>query len=179
MSSRSDSNQITRDYFDSILLETRYWDSDLPCTKMELYGETFETPIMTAALSHLHEICDNAMAEFGKGAKDAGAVHWVGMGEDDELEQILATGARTVKIIKPHREDEVIYHKIRHAAEHGAFAVGMDIDHCFAGNGEYDVVCGLPMHAKTASDLENYVKASSVQFIVKGVLSAKVAEKCV
>ena len=179
MSSRSDSNQITRDYFDSILLETRYWDSDLPSTKMELYGETFETPIMTAALSHLHEICDNAMAEFGKGAKDAGAVHWVGMGEDDELEQILATGARTVKIIKPHREDEVIYHKIRHAAEHGASAVGMDIDHCFAGNGEYDVVCGLPMHAKTASDLENYVKASSVPFIVKGVLSAKDAEKCV
>lgn len=119
MSSRSDSNQITRDYFDSILLETRYWDSDLPSTKMELYGETFETPIMTAALSHLHEICDNAMAEFGKGAKDAGAVHWVGMGEDDELEQILATGARTVKIIKPHREDEVIYHKIRHAADMG------------------------------------------------------------
>lgn len=69
MSSRSDSNQITRDYFDSILLETRYWDSDLPSTKMELYGETFETPIMTAALSHLHEICDNAMAEFGKGAR--------------------------------------------------------------------------------------------------------------
>lgn len=101
------------------------------------------------------------------------------MGEDEELEQILATGARTVKIIKPHREDEVIYHKIRHAAEHGAFAVGMDIDHCFAGNGEYDVVCGLPMHAKTASDLENYVKASSVPFIVKGVLSAKDAEKCV
>ena len=55
---------------------------------------------MTAALSHLHDICDNAMAEFGKGAKDAGAVHWVGMGEDDELEQILATGARTVKIIR-------------------------------------------------------------------------------
>ena len=58
MSSKSDSNQITRDYFDSILLETRYWDSDLPSTKMELYGETFETPIMTAALSHLHDICD-------------------------------------------------------------------------------------------------------------------------
>ena len=35
------------------------------------------------------------------------------------------------------------------------------------------------MHAKTASDLENYVKASSVPFIVKGVLSAKDAEKCV
>lgn len=46
-------------------------DSSLPSTEMELYGETFETPIMTAALSHLHEICDNAMAEFGKGAKDA------------------------------------------------------------------------------------------------------------
>ena len=55
MSSRSDSNQITRDYFDSILLETRYWDSDLPSTKMELYGETFETPIMTAAMDTVTE----------------------------------------------------------------------------------------------------------------------------
>ena len=30
MSKPGDSNQITRDYFDSLLLETRYWDSDLP-----------------------------------------------------------------------------------------------------------------------------------------------------
>ncbi len=176
---RGDSNQITRDFFDSVLLETRYFDADIPSTEFELFGEKFDTPIMTAALSHLHDICPNAMTEFGKGARDAGAVHWVGMGEDDELEDILNTGAKTVKIIKPHLDDSVIFHKIEHAVKNGAFAVGMDIDHCFSGNGGYDVVVGLPMHSKTTSDIAGYVKASKVPFIIKGVLSAHDAEKSI
>ena len=94
-----DSNKITRDYFDSILLETRYIDSDLPDTSFELFGEKFRTPIMTAALSHLHKICDNAMVEIAKGASDAGAVHWVGMGEPDEME-VIFSAAKTIRIIK-------------------------------------------------------------------------------
>lgn len=180
MSYTADSNQITREYFDSILLETRYLDSCLPSTKLTLYGEEFETPIMTAALSHLHHICEDAMAEFGRGAKDAGAVHWVGMGEDDELEGILATGARTIKIIKPHLDDSVVFHKIEHAIANGAFAVGMDIDHAYAGNGTYDVVCGLPMKAKSTEQLASFVKAAGdVPFIVKGVLSVQDALRCI
>ncbi|HIZ54862.1 MAG TPA: alpha-hydroxy-acid oxidizing protein, partial [Firmicutes bacterium] len=59
-----DSNMITRDYFDSLLLESRYLDADLPDTHFELFGETFRSPIMTAALSHLHHICDHAMVEI-------------------------------------------------------------------------------------------------------------------
>lgn len=178
MQMKSDSNQITRDYFDSILLETRYWDSDIPSTQMELFGEVFQTPIMTAALSHLHGVCENGMVAIAQGARDAGAVHWVGMTEEPELEEIIATGARTVKIIKPHLDDAVVFRKIEHANAHGALAVGMDIDHCFAGNGAYDVVCGLPMHSKSTEQLRQYVAASDAPFIVKGVLSVKDAEKC-
>lgn len=178
MSKPSDSNQITRDYYDSLLLETRYWDSDLPATHMELFGSDFETPIMTAALSHLHGVCENGMIAIAEGAAAAGAVHWVGMSEEDELESIISTGAKTIKIIKPHLDDKVILKKIEHANTHGALAVGMDIDHCFAGDGTYDVVCGLPMHSKTTDDLRQYVNASKVPFIVKGVLSVKDAEKC-
>ena len=80
-----DSNAITRDYFDSLLLESRYIDSDLPDTSFELFGEKFETPIMTAALSHLHNICDNAMVEIAKGARDAGAVHWTGISDVNQI----------------------------------------------------------------------------------------------
>ncbi len=178
MSKPGDSNQITRDYFDSLLLETRYWDSDLPSTQMELFGSEFQTPIMTAALSHLHDVCDNGMIAFAEGAAAAGAVHWVGMSEEDELENIISTGAKTVKIMKPHLDDGVIFQKIEHANVHHALAVGMDIDHCFSGEGSYDVVCGLPMHAKTMGNLREYVNASAVPFIVKGVLSVKDAEKC-
>ena len=48
-----DSNRITREYLDSLLVETRLVDSVLPCTELELYGHTFSTPVMMAALSHL------------------------------------------------------------------------------------------------------------------------------
>ena len=44
----SNSDKITRDYFDSLLIETRYIDAVLPTTEMMLFGETFRTPIMTA-----------------------------------------------------------------------------------------------------------------------------------
>lgn len=178
MSKPGDSNQITREYFDSLLLETRYWESDLPTTRMELFGSAFETPIMSAALSHLHGVCDNGMVAMAQGVAAAGAVHWVGMTEEEELEEIIASGAKTVKIIKPHLDDAVIFKKIEHANAHGALAVGMDIDHCYSVNGTYDVVLGLPMHSKTKEDLRRYVNASEAPFIVKGVLSVKDAEAC-
>lgn len=172
-------DELTREYFDSILISTRYLDSDLPSLDMELWGENFKTPVMTAALSHLHNICDNAMAEFAKGAKDAGAVNFVGMTEEDELEGMLATGARTVKIVKPHEKDEKVREKIEHATKHGAFAVGMDIDHAISWEGKYDVVCGLPMKPTTTAKLSEYVKMTDRPFVVKGVLSTADAEKCV
>lgn len=177
--SKSDSNDITRDYFDSMLVETRYIDSDLPETRTTLFGETFETPIMTAALSHLHDVCPNGMTEFAKGAFDAKAACFVGMGEDNELEDMINTGARMIKIIKPHEDNNIIFHKINHAIEHGVMAVGMDIDHAYGARGTYDVVCGLPMKPKSFGGLKSFVEASSVPFVVKGVLSPYDAEMSV
>lgn len=173
----SNPDTITRDYFDSLLLETRYIDSVLPSTKMELFGEEFDTPIMTAALSHLHNPADG-MAIYGKGAAMANAVHWVGMGSDEELEGIVATGARTIKIIKPHADNREVFRKIEHAVSVGCFAVGMDTDHAFNSIGGYDDVFGLPMKSKSAGELAEFVQAAGVPFIVKGILSPKDAEKC-
>ena len=174
----SNPDTITRDYFDSLLVETRYIDSELPSTKMTLFGEEFDTPVMTAALSHLHNPADG-MAIYGKGAALSNAVHWVGMGSDEELEDILATGAKSIKIIKPHADNAEVFRKIEHAVSAGCFAVGMDIDHAFNANGGYDDVFGLPMKPKSTSELAEFVAAAKVPFIVKGVLSPRDAEKCV
>lgn len=174
----SNSDKITRDYFDSLLLETRYLDSTIPSTKMELFGHVFDTPIMTAALSHLDNTTKNGMTIYAQAAKNCNAVHWVGMGEDKELEQIIATGAKTIKIIKPHADNKEIFRKIEHTIKVGCFAVGMDIDHSFNAQGEYDNVLGLPMKSKSTQELEDFVKASKVPFIVKGVQSTQDAEKC-
>ena len=105
-----DADSFTRYYFDSLMLEARYLDSDTPSTKFELFGETFDTPIMTAALSHLNNP-QNGMILYAQAAAACNAVHWMGMGEDKELEDIIATGARTIKVIKPHADnDEVFQH---------------------------------------------------------------------
>lgn len=71
-----DSNEITRKYFDSLLIELRHIDSVIPSTKLDLYGETFDTPIMMAALSHLNNVHENGMVEMAKGAYAANAVNW-------------------------------------------------------------------------------------------------------
>ena len=175
----SNPDTITRDYFDSLLLETRYIGSDIPSVGMTLFGEEFDTPIMTAALSHLHNTAADGMEVYAKGAALSKAVHWVGMGEDDELERVVATGARSIKIIKPHADNREVFRKIEHAVSAGCLAVGMDTDHAFNSNGGYDDVFGLPMKSKSVEELSEFVQAAGVPFVVKGVLSPRDAEKCV
>ena len=178
MQMTSNCDKITRDYFDSLLLETRYVDSGIPSTEFRLFGETFATPVMTAALSHLGNTAPDGMTVYARAAALSNAVHWVGMGEESELEAILATGAKTIKIIKPHADNAVVFGKIAHAVKAGCFAVGMDIDHAFNSSGGYDSVFGLPMKAKSVQELAEFVAAAGIPFIAKGVLSVHDAEKC-
>lgn len=183
------SDQITRAYFDSMLLEQRLIDSDLPSTEVEIFGQQFSTPIMTAALSHLggkgQESADfiedkamSGMIVYAEAARKSNTMHWVGMCDDKELEDIVATGAKTAKIIKPHADNKEIFSRIEHAVSIGCIAVGMDIDHAFNATGGYDSIFGQEMRPKSMAEIREFVDASPVPFIVKGVLSAKDAEKC-
>ena len=179
MSNNCDSNIITREYLDSILVETRYIDSTLPNMEKKLLGRTYSMPVATAALSHLHGVCGNGMVEYALGAKKADALCFIGMGEDSDMEAMGATGADIVRIIKPHEDNNIIFHKIENAIANHAVAVGMDIDHAYSGNGTYDNVYGLPMKSKSLAEMKEFVAASSVPFVVKGVLSVSDAVKCV
>lgn len=178
MNLSSSPDQITRDFFDSLLLETRYLDSLIPSTEITLFGHSFSMPVMTAALSHLDNTAPGGMVTYAAGAAKADVLHWVGMGSEQELEAVLATGAKTVKIIKPHADNRVVFGKMEHAVKAGCIAVGMDIDHAFNSQGGYDSVFGLPMKAKTTDEIRDFVQAAGVPFIVKGVLSPYDAEKC-
>ncbi len=134
-------------------------------------------PIATAALSHLNGTCEQGMAKMAEGAALAGALCFSGMGEREELADMCKTGAKVIKIIKPHADNETVFEKIRQAQEDGAFGVGMDIDHAFNGRGEYDTVCGLPMKPKSMEELQSFVEAAKLPFVVKGVLSTSDARK--
>lgn len=175
------SKDITRAYFDSLLLEERLMDSVVPHTELELYGKKFQTPIMTAALSHIGTFnpdMPNGMVQYAQGAAQAGAVHWIGMGSDEEFEAVMAAGAPTIRIIKPYADEEKIYEQIRCAELNGALAVGMDIDHMFDLKGNPDICVGEEMAVKSSEDLRRYIEFTKLPFIVKGVLSVHDAVKC-
>ncbi|MBQ7371303.1 MAG: alpha-hydroxy-acid oxidizing protein [Blautia sp.] len=178
MSDKGNSNKITRDYLDSLLIETRYINSTNPNTELELYGEKFSTPIMTAALSHLDKMMfEGATESYAKGAAAAGAVLWLGMAEEDaEVELCAKSGARLVEIIKPYADREKIYKKIKRAEDLGHLAVGIDIDHPFGEDGSPDIVDGNEMRAITTEELSQIVNSTKLPMITKGVLSTRDAE---
>ncbi|MBQ3466871.1 MAG: alpha-hydroxy-acid oxidizing protein [Oscillospiraceae bacterium] len=177
----SDANAITRQYLDSILIEERLIDAQTASLETEIFGTKFCTPIMMPAFSHLYRYQKerNAMMDYTLAAKELGMLNWVGMGENDVIGEILDTGIQTVRVIKPYADRDKIFDQIAFSEEHGAFALGLDIDHIFGNNGEYDVVFGELMTRQTVDDLRAYVNATKLPFVIKGVLSVTDALKSV
>ena len=164
---------IARQYMDSLLVESRIAGAVRPDTAFSFLGETFRTPIMTAALSHID------LAGMAEGARQAGACVSIGMGGNEELAGVLATGAKVVKIIKPYADPEAIRSRIAFAEENGALAVGMDIEHAVnTDDAEDSVVVGLQMKQPTLEELGTYIRSTRLPFLVKGVLSAHDAVVC-
>ena len=177
----ADANEITRQFLDSILIEERIIDAKTASLETEIFGQKFSTPIMMPAFSFLRSFLperENAMLEYSRAAQNMGMVNWVGMTDNNDFGEVLATGARTVRVIKPFADTDKVFDEIAFAEEHGAFAAGMDIDHVFGDDGGYDVVADYPMKQQTQDDLRAYVAATKLPFVVKGVLSVSDAVKC-
>lgn len=169
-----DSQRLARECLDSLTIEFRLLDAVEASTRTELFGQIFDTPVMVAALSSLDRARPDGMAETARGASAAGAAMWVGVGDDGELGRVAGTGAKTVKIIKPYRDRDLVFEKIRQAEALGVMAIGMDISFSFGMKNGY---APAPMAPKTTADLERFIGATRLPFIVKGVLSRRDAEK--
>jgi len=173
--------ELTRRYFDSLFFEQKLMDSAVPDTTLTLYGQKFQTPIATAALSHLgtfYPDSPNGMVHYARGALKSGAVHFVGMSEMEEYDAIAKTGAACIRIIKPYADEEEIFSRISQAEQTGALAVGMDIDHMFDGKGHDDLCMGKQMRVKSCADLRKYAESTQLPFVIKGVLSVHDALLC-
>ena len=174
---RGNPAQITQDYFDSLLLELRFIDSVDASTGMSLYGHAFKTPVMTAALTGQSRGRPRGMEELAEGAAAAGAVMWTGIGSEEELESIVATGAKTIKIVKPYADRDLIFKKIAHAEKAGAIALGMDIDYVFGRSNNRGFAMEFPVSPKSLDDIKSFIAATKLPFILKGVLGERDAEK--
>ena len=170
---KGDPVRIARMYMDSLLVESRVVGAVRPDTTFRFLGETFSTPVMTAALSHLDLV---SMAE---GAKQAGACVSIGMGGIEEMGKVLATGAKVMKIIKPYADEKEILSRLEYAEENGALAVGMDVEHAVnTDDAEDSVVMGLQMKQPSLADLEKYIRHTKLPFFIKGALSVQDALRC-
>ena len=168
-----DSIQIAREYMDSLLVESRIVGARKSSAHFDFLGESFDTPIMTAALSHIDPV---GMAE---GAKQAGAPVSIGMGDNETLAAVLETGAKVMKIIKPYADPEEVYGRIRFAEEHGALAVGMDVEHSIhSGDPEPDNIRGQQMKLPSLEELRGYIRSTKLPFFLKGALSVQDALRC-
>ena len=170
-----DSEAINRRYLDHLLVEGRIVGAVHPTAQTELFGQVFDTPIMTAALSHLKP----GMPALAEAAKLANAACCIGMGDCGELEAVLKTGAKVIKIVKPYADEEAILSRLLFAEQNGAVTVGMDVEHAVNASDDRDsVVLGMPMKLPTLAELKRYVRATKLPFLVKGALSVHDAQVC-
>ena len=171
----SDANIITAQYMDSLLIEERLIGSTVADLHCEFFGKTYAMPVMTPAFSHLGQFGGRAktgLEEYSEAAAHANILNFCGMMENEMFAKIAATGADTVRIVKPYADGAKVYDQLRFAEDAGAVGVGMDIDHIF-GPGGYDVCVGELMAAQTADMLRSYVETTKLPFVIKGVLSVR------
>lgn len=165
-----DANKINRQYLDDLLVEMRVIDAVEPNLETEIFGRRFSSPIMMPAFSHLNKVGKDGrkpMEEYAMAAKELNVLNWVGMEPDDEFASIAEVGAPTVRIIKPFADHDMIMKQIAFAERHGAFAVGIDIDHIAGKDGHYDIVDGLLLGPITKNDLAGYTRSTKLPFIAR------------
>ena len=176
----SDANEITARYMDRILLTERLIDSTVADTTIDFLGDTFSSPVMTPAFSHLPQYNGRELTgleEYSSAAKALNLLNFVGMMENDLFSRIAKTGAKTVRIVKPYADNGKVRDQMQFAEEAGAWGIGMDIDHIFGPDG-LDVCVGEKMDVQTSEMLGSYIESTKLPFFVKGVLSVEDALKC-
>lgn len=175
----SDANEITARYMDSILITERLIDSVVADTGVELFGQTFSSPVMMPAFSHLMQFKGRELTgleEYSIATKNLNLLNFVGMMENDLFAKVAATGAKTVRIVKPYADNGKVRDQMQFAEEKGAFGIGMDIDHIFGPEG-LDIVIGEQMSVQTSDMIRSYIESTKLPFFIKGVLSVEDAVK--
>jgi isopentenyl diphosphate isomerase/L-lactate dehydrogenase-like FMN-dependent dehydrogenase len=154
-----------------------------PDTTVELFGEKLSFPVMVAPITGTTYNMGGALTEDDyceeviAGSVMSGTLGWTGDGADPILyasgiEAIKKNNGKGIPIIKPRQKEEIIK-RIRLAEEAGATAVGVDID----GAGLITMALkGQPVSPKSPKEMEEIVKATTLPFILKGIMTVREAK---
>jgi isopentenyl diphosphate isomerase/L-lactate dehydrogenase-like FMN-dependent dehydrogenase len=88
---------------------------------------------------------------------------------------MAACGGQGIAIFKPRSQD-VLKQLLERAESLGCKAVGVDLDGCGSTN---MAAHGQPVYKKSAKDIEELIKFTSLPFIAKGIMMPDEAQKCV
>jgi hypothetical protein len=117
------------------------------------------------------------MVDIARGLNNAGSLLMLGIGGSQALQGAIDTGVPVVKMVKPYRETELIYEKVREAGERGCVAVGMDIDHFYGTLREDRPALTELFGPQRTDELKEVFSQTRLPVIIKGVLSVSDAEK--
>jgi isopentenyl diphosphate isomerase/L-lactate dehydrogenase-like FMN-dependent dehydrogenase len=145
--------QLNRKYLDSLFFETKFFDPVEVDTGFTIFGVQLKTPVFCSPISKADYMLDTDLAEIAKGVSKAGALMMLGIGGSQELQSAIDTGGPVVKMVKPYRETDLIYKKVRDAESRGCVAVGMDIDH-FYGRLRRDIVDRDEVFGPQSTDID-------------------------
>ncbi len=130
---------------------------------------------MAVALDMTHE---NSFVEMSIGCGRAGVATSLGFPAGAaHVQDLIPVCPDVFRIIKPHRNEEVLVNELKRAEAEGAFAVGMDLDSiCGLKTGDDAGHFGELTKAYTVDMLKEIRSCVKVPFILKGILSGADAE---
>lgn len=161
-------------------------DALTPDTNVMLFGQELKTPIMGAPITGSGINGGGAITELEmvsgivEGSKLAGSLGWIGDPANASMYQDGLAAIRAAKegiaIIKPRIDQQEILALFKLAEEAGAVALGIDLD----GAGLITMALkGQPVGPKTTVQLKELITATSLPFIVKGIMTPDDALRCV
>ncbi|MBP2626262.1 MAG: (S)-2-hydroxy-acid oxidase [Firmicutes bacterium] len=161
-------------------------DALQPDTTVEMFGQSLKTPIMGAPITSSAVNAGGAITELEmvtalvKGSQLAGSLGWIGDPANPSMYEdglaAIRTAGQGIAIIKPRIDQQEILALFKLAEAAGAVALGVDLD----GAGLVTMALkGQPVGPKTEDQLKELIASTSLPFIVKGIMTADEAVKCV
>ena len=171
--------RMNRRYLDSISIEQRILNSKPASSATQLFGRSLATPIVASALcesrilKRLGPWTTPYLEQIARGLAGAGSMMSTGDVQFDELARIVEQGAPVIHIVKPYRDEERILGHLERARTLGCVAVGMDIDAMYLEKAWDEVPGPAYLGYQSSEQIARYIKATSLPFVVKGVLSVQ------
>ncbi|MDH5654444.1 MAG: alpha-hydroxy-acid oxidizing protein [Spirochaetia bacterium] len=155
-----------------------------PDSTFEFLGRKFEHSIMIAPMTGAATNMNEALSEkelaqiLLLGAREAGSIAFVGDGASPDRYKIILEALEEAEgfgifVCKPREDHSQIIKRFKKAEERSVLAVGMDIDAISLKTLEMKSISGS---SKTYDDLRRLRDATSLPFILKGILTPEDAD---